>query len=557
MARLSWSITPAHPLVLIGWEGRAGASEQENAEQMVSEWRHIDPVVRACTALIFLCTDPQRDALSRAAEREGIPFFVQVRTWMPPYIPTFGDTRRTWHAETASIAQIREWYAQYPGMVGVQAVELNCYGFSAEERGYMADLIELSADVGGLVSWQEANDGCNLWLEVGMDRELYRCMARHPDVVLPQWEMNVPKSMYLCHDSVMGLWLAGAADNWGLEPQSFYWLETGYTKLNRTPHEFDQGYRRGDVAACPDTLWGQMILLGASSGATVYSIEPLLGVFVNRERTAYADPWRRSIEPLLAWLITERAIPSRRAVADKVRVAYYADFENAAFAERSDVDCYRDDRADDRRGGAHSPRGHGSGMLYAATYGMRHDWEMIPNTGRYYWIPVLPKLTSTDTLLAFPTVVTPNAFPDVAAARAFFDARCPQDGDGRGDAWMVGLVGTVFVSQTHENLDVPERFSVDVPGLPLRVEGEVGAHQYLVVHRRDDGHVALHLGNHPGRESRCVVHRTAAVPAEAGGLRLLSAGDSRAERADVEAIPDGDALAIRVRHGGAVDLVVG
>ena len=42
--------------------------------------------------------------------------------------------------------------------------------FSTEERLYIADCVALSARYGKVVSWQEANDGCNLWLEVGLDR---------------------------------------------------------------------------------------------------------------------------------------------------------------------------------------------------------------------------------------------------------------------------------------------------------------------------------------------------------------------------------------------------
>ncbi len=549
LPRLGWSVSAQHPLILISWSGRDAASATDDVALMRTEWGRLLPVVREHVALIFGCTDPHLEELAVAAERAGIPFFIQVRTWMPPHIPSYGNTSRGWQSETVSIGQVREWYRRYPGLVGVQAVELNCFGFSAEERDYIADLITVSAEVGGLVSWQEANDGCNLWLEVGMDRDLYRHIARHPGVLLPQWEMNVPKSMYLCHDSVMGLWLAGAVDNWGVEPQSWYWMEAGYTQLNRTPGEFDRGYREGDINTCPDTLWGQMVLLGASSGATVYSIEPFVGVVVNRERDGLADPWRRSLEPLFSWLITHRAIAARRQVLEKCRVAYYADFENPAFAERSDVDCYRDNRSDDQRADAHTPRGHGSGVLYAATYGLRHDHELIPNTGRYYWIPVLPKWASTDTLLAFPTVLTPNAFPGVLAARAFFDRSYPSPGDGAGAAWMVTVGGTAFVSQTHENLDVPEDFSL--AGLACALRGSVQAHQYLVARDLPEGRLGLHLGNYRGRDTTVSLRAPGGQP-----LRVASAEDSLGGAAEIRGETRDGELVIVARHRGAIDLVV-
>ncbi len=579
--RLGRRITVERPLVLIGWEGRASASAWDNADLMVREWQGIQPVVRACCAFIFSAFDPHLDALARTAEHHGIPFFLQVRTWMPPHIPSWANNRRTWHAETASVRQVREWYARYPGMAGVQVVELNCFGLSGEERRYVADLIQASAEAGGQVSWQEANDGCNIWLEVGLDVELYRCIERHPAVLLPQWEMNVPKSMYLCHDSLMGLWLAGAVDNWGIEPQSWYWHEAGFTDLNRRPGEFDLGYRAGDIAKCPDGLWGQMVLLGASSGATVYSVEPFRGVVVDEQRTGYASPWRRCIEPLLAWLIAQRAIPSREQVAGKVRVAYYADFESAAFAERSDVDHYRGFGRDDLRGHAYTRRGQGTATLYEATYGLRHDWELIPNTGRYYWIPVMPKYTPTDVLLSFPAILAPNAFGGVAEARRYFDRHYPACGEC--EAWAVEVDGAGFACQTQENLDVPERFAATVSAAPasarggaepvprMEMVGDLWAHQYLAWRPAGpDGRLALHVGNYASRETRLAfspvrANDGAAASAgekplprlEAAGLRVLSAVDALGGEADMAVEEMDGQLCVTIRHRGAVDLMIG
>lgn len=544
--RLGRTITPYRPLILLGWEGPPGASGGALAAAMLEEWRGIPPLLQSCAALIFGATDPNFDLLAHTADDEGIPYFAQVRTWMPPHIPSFA-LQRSWREETVSTGAVRAMYHQYPGLAGVQAVELNCFGLSGEERRYIAELIEISAEYGGLLSWQEANDGCNLWVEVGADRELYRCIEAHPDILLPQWEMNVPKSMYLCHDSVMGLWLAGAVDNWGAEPQSWYWLDAGYTDLNSRPGEFDRGYRAGDRRKCPDGLWGQMILLGASSGATVYSIEPYRGVVAAEDGRGYATAWTRAIGPLLQWLITERAIPDRATVHRKVRVAYHADFENAAFAERSDIDCYRQELPDDHRMGAHTARGRGSGLLYEGTYRLPHPFKMIPETGRYFWIPVLPKYASSDALLSFPEVLSPNAFAAAREVSAYFD-RCYAP-DGQGEAWIVCVGGTAFISQTHENLDTEQHFAVGAP-LPMAIEGTLRAHQYIVARRSDKGGLSVHLGNYAGRTSRLLVHPgTNQAPPT-----VIEARDSLTHPAKIQTRLSGNALEITVSHHGAVDL---
>ena len=85
---------------------------------------------------------------------------------------------------------------------------------------------------------------------------------------------RISGSMSLCQASLMGLWLAGAVEHFGVEAQSWYWHTCGYTKLNSVDVRYDQPYRQGDCEAFPPGMWAQILQLGATAGATIYRIEP-------------------------------------------------------------------------------------------------------------------------------------------------------------------------------------------------------------------------------------------------------------------------------------------
>lgn len=128
---------------------------------------------------------------------------------------------------------------------------------------------------------------------------------------------------------------------WGVEAQSYYWLYAGYTRLNEPDVQFDRLRREGLMTELPRTMWGQMLLLGASVGATVYSIEPTRNVIWTDDAPPHlADPLKAVIAPFFS-MLSRVGVPSRELVKDKIQVAYHADFTDEYAAQRSDVDYFR------------------------------------------------------------------------------------------------------------------------------------------------------------------------------------------------------------------------
>jgi len=318
----------------------------------------------------------QREGLARECRRAqefGIPVVIQIAGPDPEY---------TMHLE-----DVETLLQRFDNIKGVQICETIYPGFSnfggdekyavATNTRYAIDTIKLVAKYGKFLSWQL--QACQ-FAYIGsctFNRELYDTIVEYKDYVLPQHEMNQPKAWLLNHNSAMGLWIAGAVTNWGIEPQSWFWGDCHY--------EEPGGHRGpGHKNLMPGEMYGLMLLTGISAGATVYSFEPPDDIWENERH------WKRVIEPLLLKVIRAGLIPSREEVMAKMKVAYqlppvrwYAEFLPVA----RDLDEF-----------------HSAGNLMRGTYGLyRRLWEIeaIPNTGKYYWIGILPAWTPAEVLGRF------------------------------------------------------------------------------------------------------------------------------------------------------------
>jgi hypothetical protein len=299
--------------------------------------------------------------------------------------------------------------------------------------------------------------------------------------------MNIPRSMYLCQASVMGLWLAQAVEHWGVEAQSWYWYASGRTRLNTPDERFDRPYREGALELFPQPMWGQMLLLGASAGASVYSIEPTRGVVWRAGAPNQLAPaWTDVIAPFFQCL-SRVAIPTRAEVRRQIRVAYHADFADERASQLSDVDYFRGRATDSWRHGRQLARGAGSGTWWKGSYGIVDERDMIPKTGRYYWLPVLPKYTDPDILRQFEVVVPPNSFAAESEVRQFLDQHYPL-GDVRGEGFWADFGDRGFLCHSAENTDVKQAVKITRDHHLVRtLEIQWGPHAYALIQSDDDG----------------------------------------------------------------------
>ena len=317
------------------------------------------------------------------------------------------------------------------------------YAISPEAR-YAMDVIEMAARHGKYLSISlQALKWMHICTDV-LNVPLFDAIRRHSDIVLAVNEHIGPQHLPR-QTSVWGVWMAGITQNWGVEPQS-WWFENARMI---TPGLFGQ-YQADNTRNMPPLLYRAMILQGALLGATVYQFEPFWDLF-DYDNSAC---WRDVIYPTLMEVIRGKMIATREQCFEKTKVAYqckYARDINEFHENLRDVDFIHDE-----------------GYLARAAYGVWEKFlqhELIPNKSRYFFIPIVPPATGSDVLKRFSHVIHPGECGSEAAYERLLNAHYPEE--NRGSAWTASMNGYTYVMQTHENLYEEQTFAIQVP-LPVR-----------------------------------------------------------------------------------------
>lgn len=381
------------------------------------------------------------------------------------------------------------------------------YAIPPETR-YAIDILKLGAQYGKHVSMSFQS---LKWMHIGVDllnEPLVETIRELGEYCLPQNEHIGPQHLPR-QTSVWGFWIAGFVRNWGIEPQS-WWFENGRML---SPGLFGQD--PDNTRLMPPLLYRAMILEGIKMGATVFQFEPFWDLFDYDNSVC----WREVIYPTLKQAIHEKLIPTREQVMEKTKVAYHlkpARNINEFHENVRDVDWIHDE-----------------GHLARAAYGVWErflEHELIPNKGRYYYIPLLPPKTPVEVLNHFERVITPG----MCASEADYEVLLNQhyQGDGEGTACIMAVNHHVYVMQTHENLYERQSYAID---LPRPVRG--------LKARKVEAGVELTWDEDPEAEEYCV-HRLPHSPTVGWGLPHQSAGIPLASTStngylDCEPLPDG------------------
>lgn len=427
------SVSARHPLIVLVGDGR----------HLAENWRVVPTALKPYTVLRIEALPAETlEAVVRAAQRDTVPVVVQVSGPHDYYGPV---------ASRIPLPVV-ERLLQYSVVKGVYLCEQAFRVSPANDRimrQYAGRLILLAAEYGKLVLWADGHWGRNLFIDVGLDQELLHTIRAYRAYVIPIWKMNGALTPYSAHDAAFGLWVSGAVDNWGVQPESWYWYEAGFRKLNQ---QF--WFKEGEIADFPPSFYAQMALLGLSSGASVYSFEPGGDVF--DIGGGLSEIARQVTFPLLSQIIERDLIQDRNQLLPHIRSVYVTTDEDGRWS----LDY-----------GTLAP-------LYSAAYGIRHPFQIIPANSRYFWIPLLPPGTPPAVLARFPDRLHAGEFPSAAEARRHLDrVHPPRDSP---EAWTAELAGGAVVLHARENEDVDQRFSMTLEGGVSRITGHVGVNGYLV-----------------------------------------------------------------------------
>ena len=244
--------------------------------------------------------------------------------------------------------------------------------------------------------------------------------------------------------AMLGLWLEGAVDHWGIAADSRWFDDAGFIE----PGVF--GVAMGSEKMTP-SIYRAMVWNGVMSGATVYLFSPSTDLWFGQQKRH----WEQAIYPTLVEVVTRNLIAPKNLVQKKAAVAYQVSPSRTAddfHLIMRDIDGVRD-----------------KGFLMHGVYGMERPGqvpELVPNTGRYFWIPILSTYATQEVLAGFAQVVRPATINSADEWRALVDRHYPVEGNNT--AFVAQIGRGIFIMHTRENLFEEQRFSVPDAPAPIR-----------------------------------------------------------------------------------------
>jgi hypothetical protein len=393
-----------------------------------------------------------------------------------------------------------EWLFQHvPNFVGIQGGEHLSSLYRDNKDGdmrYHHRLTRLCAKYG--MFYQEA-DGTykdDKWQEL-MEQQGAFVREFGPWLVLSQ-KNNIIRRQFYSQSAALGLWLGGITYQHGAwEDGGFYWQNAGFNGLGVCT-----GERTGVLRTMPRIFWTLNAVMGVARGCGIYSLDgqTLMTSAKLVARQSDADwpsaiwydtgkttgTFKRFVAPLIRASVQHSLIPTKEEVLRNVKLAVFNDKKvpgnTLAWPHYAEY-----------------------GPFFAGTYGFRKMgnidgqlWEFFPNTGRYYFIPVL--VQGNEPLGAGVKNIPVSQLQDVAEVRQIFDAAYPPTSSG--NAFACRVADTLVVLNSRENEDVTESFSLPLGAGALKtLNGKVSPHSYLVGKLTADGLWLQTNGEYAGRDT--------------------------------------------------------
>lgn len=439
-------IHAAHPLFIFHTAGVGSADPSVYAQGIINVWDNLDPVLKPFSALqVGFDADSAttrhelHQNLLRPLQDADVPVLVQVADADP--------------ARVYPIQRIEDLFREFGIVKGIEVAgfrfgEYENFGGDPDlsmppNVRWLLDAMDVSARYGRFivialddVHWARA-------MTQPWSARLYAKMRECAPYVTPVARMadgHVVAQM----STLMGVWLDGAAGQWGIAATSEWYENARFIapQVFGVPESAD---------AMPPAVYRAQVLNGAMIGASVYVFERGDHLWFGAGRRY----WDEAIAPVLTELVERGYIARKDFVQQKARVAYQlaeAGSPQSFHLNLRDIDPIYD-----------------RGLLIRGVYGTDMPVQMpelVPNTGRYYWIPFLPPHASALTLEQFSRVIQPGALPTAEEWRSLLDSYYLQD--GQGDAFISRVGRAVFVLHTLENLHGSQSYILhDVPA-PVR-----------------------------------------------------------------------------------------
>lgn len=377
-----------------------------------------------------------------------------------------------------SLAIVEKTFKEFPNVIGIQGGEsLGSWYGKGDDALYINRLVKLCAKYGKII---HEGDGCydeNKWLEIYKDSLTRNLISKYKSNIIFSQKNNIFNKQLFTQSALFGHYLAGTVENTGAwEDGGWYWAQVGFKKLGQS-----FGARTGELFDMPPIFWDLTFLMGLARGATVFSMDGQGGVFMrghydpanpkHRNQVLWSsegdatETFTRFVIPFLRGVVNHKMFVTKDELLAKIKIA-------VTYEGVDDIKDFKEDRYQE------------FWPLFKGTYGFSTQgtskgevYEYFHNTGRYFFIPVLPPEASQ--VPAKITRLAIKELQDPLKVTEMFNAKYPETYEGDALVYQVGDI--IAVMNTHENDDVTETYSVPVNrGIFKAISGKIGVHSYLM-----------------------------------------------------------------------------
>lgn len=354
------------------------------------------------------------------------------------------------------------WTMPYKKLLALALFFVPCQGLAHSTH---TDSVHISVSLLPPAGWKTAGgvvlreDG-RIYVTSGKDGFIYRSCSANLSAY-PYLMVRMNDSI---HGSLLALWLSGSVSNWGVEPENWYWFEAGFAEQNT-----QKWFKEGSPAKMPSSFYGQMLLLGIASGATVYVLEPPSAVW---EAPGRLGPnWENNLYPLMKKMLEDEIIPARETVWSLVRHAVAL---NKEIPWRAD---------------------YGSELqkFYQQVYHPRSLFDVLPKTNNYF-VPIFTPQTLKASMELLSGFETRKGAQLIALMRTV-----TENNTTSGSALIVQNKDTYFVMTNRENHADKQNFFIRLAGEFRSLRGQLETNEYLVAKQHSLADLRLQLNVRPGR----------------------------------------------------------
>jgi hypothetical protein len=319
------------------------------------------------------------------------------------------------------------------------------------EWDYVARAYVLCGKYGRYYFQGDGEPGNYVWTIYAHDYKDY--LNRYHRNIVPMFKSTIGMVALHSLGATEGLMASGTVDNCGMWADEFIWSESGFGKLGEIgqPEQYGQG-----TELCPWTYDIQMWLMGIASGSTVFQLESAHQWTDNAQP---ADNYSRFFLPFVTAVVKHHLLPSRQAFLQSIKAAVTCDYAASKLP--------------------HNNKYQGDFACFNILYALKGTpfQETIPDNSRYGIICLLPpgaKCLNSDTKIIPEAQLKPTS-----NAVAFFDSAYPNAYSSEAFQWQCD--GTIMVTNSNENKDIAQQFTVLIPRGPVTaIDGAIGVHQYVI-----------------------------------------------------------------------------